>query len=75
MKLVNRDMTRETVTVYVTRNQIFAKIWSKNTHGKWEVSSYFQSYDWEPDEELVEVTIRYIKRTWDLVNPKVIVSK
>ena len=74
MRIINKDMTRESVKVFVTKHQIYAEIWSKS-HGKWEKSEYFVSYDWEPDIELVRSTISYIKRNWDLKDPKVIVSK
>lgn len=70
MKVINKDMTRESVKVFITNNQVYARIFAKS-HGKWEIHEYFQSYDWEIDQELIKTTIRYIKRTWGLSNPKV----
>lgn len=74
MKLVNRDFTKESVKVFVTKNQIYAEIWSRSKYGKWESTTFFKSYDWEPDEELVASTVRYICRTWGLNNPVVIIN-
>lgn len=71
--LVNKDMTRESVVVYVTNSQIYARIWSK-TSQKWEVSEYFKVYDFEIDEELVHSTIQYIIRLWNLKNPRITVE-
>ena len=73
MRIVNRDLTKESVIVYVTDHQVFAKIFHKET-GKWTTSTYFQSYDWKPDVELINSTIKYIKRTWGLENPKIIIK-
>ena len=72
MRIVNRDLTKETVKVFVTGNQIYAKIWSKN-HGKWGTEEYFQSYDWNIDEELISSTIKYIIRVWSLKAPRIVV--
>lgn len=73
MRIINRDLTRERIVAYITNNQIYIKIWYK-THGKWVSEFYFQSYDWEIDSEMVNSTIEYVKRTWGLKNPKVIVN-
>ena len=73
MRIVNRDMTRESIVCYVTRNQIYARIWNKS-HGKWESTTYFVSYDFDIDQELIISTVRYIKRTWGLKNPITIIS-
>ena len=73
MRIVNRDLTKESVIVYVTDHQVFAKIFSK-TNGKWKHEEYFQSYDFSIDEELISSTIKYIKRTWGLENPKIIIK-
>lgn len=73
MKLVNRDMTRECVTIYTKGNQIYAEIWSK-TSQKWKIETYFKDYGFPVDKELISSTVRYIKRIWGLKNPKVIVN-
>ena len=74
MKLVNRDFTKESVKVFVTKNQIYAEIWSRSKYGRWESTTFFKSYDFDIDQELVESTVRYIKRTWNLNNPVVIIK-
>lgn len=71
--LVNKDLTRASITLHITNNQIYAEIWSKS-HGKWEKDTYFQSYDWEVSMDMVDTTISYIIRTWNLKNPKVILG-
>ena len=43
MKLVNKDMTRESVHVATTDTQIYIKIFHKY-HGKWQIDTYFVSY-------------------------------
>lgn len=73
MRIVNRDLTKESVYVYVSSNQIYARIWFKN-HGKWEVNEYFQSHDFLIDKEIITTTIKYIKRTWGLSNPVVVIE-
>lgn len=73
MKLVNRDMTKEAVTVYVTGSQIYVEIHAK-IHGKWVKETFFQSYDWEIDQEYINGTIKYIIRTWGLKDPQVIIK-
>ena len=73
MKLVNRDLTKESVHLYVSNHQIYARIWSK-TSQKWETETYCQSYDFLIDEELVATTIKYIVRTWNLKNPRITVE-
>lgn len=73
MRIVNKDLTRESVNIFITNNQIYAEIYHKS-HGKWKTSTYFQSYDWNVDVELINSTVRYIKRTWDLSDPKVVVE-
>ena len=67
MKLVNKDMTRESVHVATTDTQIYIKIFHKY-HGKWQIDTYFVSYGFV-DEELIASTVKYIKRTWGLRNP------
>lgn len=74
MKIINKDMTRESIRVYVSDHQIHAEIFTKN-HGKWCKEYYFQSYDWNIDEELILSTCREIKRLWDLRNPRITVIK
>lgn len=59
--------------MFVTGNQIYARIWSKNSH-KWELSEYFKDYSFEVDSELVESTIRYIVKLFGLKNPKIIIE-
>lgn len=73
MRIINHDLTKESVHISITNTQIYAEILHKE-HGKWVMDTYFQSYDWEPDEELVNSTVRYIKRTWKLHNPVVIIK-
>lgn len=73
MKLVNRDLTREKITVYVTNHQIYIEIFVK--YSKWVKETYFQSYDWEIDQEYINSTVRFIKRTWGLKNPKITIIK
>lgn len=73
MRIINKDMTRESIRICVTAHQIHAEIFTK-VHGKWKHEQYFQSYDWKPDEENVELTIKHIKRTWGLSDPKVIIE-
>ena len=72
MKLMNRDLTKESVVVYVTGNQIYIEVFAK-IHGKWVKETFFQSFDWEIDQEYVNGTVRYIKRTWGLKDPQVVV--
>ena len=73
MKLINKDLTRERVWVSITNNQIYARIFSHKS-SKWIVDTYFVSYNFEVDSELVESTIKHICRTWGLRNPKVIIE-
>lgn len=73
--LVNKDLTRSSITVYVTNgHQIYVEIFAK-IHGKWVKETFFQSYDWEIDSEYVQGTIKYIIRTWGLKDPQVIINK
>lgn len=74
MKIVNRDMTRESIQVFVSEHQIYAQIWSR-TNNKWSVDEYFKAFSFEVDSELVESSIREIKRLWGLKAPKIIVIK
>lgn len=72
--LINKDLTKEVITLYVTGNQIYAEIFSKNTH-KWEVTTYFKDFgEVDIDEDLIRSTIRYIKRLWGLKNPMIITN-
>lgn len=73
MRIINRDLTREVVHVYVTDDQIYAEIYCKS-HGKWEHETYFVSYDFLVDEELVEIIIKHIVEKWGLKNPKIIIE-
>lgn len=73
MKIVNRDMTRENIKVFVSNNQIYVRIFF-HSHGKWQVGEYFQAYDWKVDRELIASTLRYITRTWNLKSPKVVIE-
>ena len=70
MKLINKDLTKEKIEMFITNNQIFVKIFHKET-GKWTTSTYFQSYDFSIDEELISSTIKYITYTWSLKAPVV----
>lgn len=73
MKVLNKDMTRESIKLFVTNNhQIYAEVFVKH-HGKWLTETYFQSYDWSIDEEYINGTIKYIIKTWGLKDPKVVV--
>lgn len=74
MKLVNKDLTRETVRICVTGTQIYARILSKNASHKWEVTTFFKDHGFEVDKELVESTIQYIIRIWSLKSPKIIIE-
>ena len=73
MRIINKDLTQEKVSVYTTNHQIYVKIWSK-VHGRWTISTYFQSYDWEIDDSIKQSTIKYIVRTWNLKNPKITIE-
>lgn len=72
--LVNKDLTRESVHLYISNHQIYAKIWSRSRN-KWCTQTYFQSYDWEIDDSLIESTIRYIIRVWRLNNPRIVIEQ
>ena len=74
MRIINRDLTKEKITVYVTNHQIYIEIFVKY-HGKWVKETYFQSYDWEIDQEYVNGTVKYIMHTWNLKNPVVRIIK
>lgn len=74
MKVLNKDMTRESIKLFVTNNhQIYAEVFVKH-HGKWVKQTYFQSYDWEIDHSYVYGTIKFIIRTWGLKDPKIEVT-
>jgi hypothetical protein len=68
--LVNKDLTRESLRIYVSNHQIYAKIFHKSHHGKWETEEYFKDYGFEIDREHTKLTIKEIKRLWGLQNPK-----
>lgn len=74
MRIVNKDMTKESVKVFITNNQIYAKIWTK-VHGKWTTETFLKSFDSNIDEELINSTTRYIKRVWNLKDPVVTIIK
>lgn len=75
MKLVNRDMTRESIQMFISEHQIYAQIWSKTRTNKWSVDEYFKSYSFEVDEDLIKSSIKEIVRLWGLKAPKIIVIK
>lgn len=74
MRIINKDLTREKIKLFITNNQIYVEIFAK-IHGKWVKETFFQSYDWEIDSEYVQGTIKYIIRTWGLKDPQVIINK
>lgn len=69
--LVNKDLTKESLSISITKNQMYIRIFVK-IHGKWVVNEYFKDYNFEIDEELISSTINYIVRTWGLKAPKVV---
>lgn len=74
MRIINRDLTKEKIVVHTTDHQIYVEIHAK-IHGKWVKETFFQSYDWEIDQEYVNSTVRFIKRTWGLKDPRIIINK
>lgn len=74
MRIINKDLTREKIKLFITNNQIYVEIFVKYK-GKWVNETYFQSYDWKPDDEYINGVVKFIIRTWGLKNPQIIISK
>lgn len=72
MRIINKDLTKESIHIYITNNQVYAEIHNK-THGKWVMETFLKEYI-DIDEDTIKSTIKYIIRTFGLKNPKVTIE-